>query len=490
MKSLGHTPLQPGVAIALFALTALGCAVGPNYEPPEIQTPDVWHQELTAGLGEGDASLETWWQNLNDPVLDGLIERATAGNLDLAEAVSRINEGLARRGIAVGEWFPGVNAGFDYARQQLSEEIPGPSFDSKPFNSLSTGLDASWEIDLFGRIRRSVDAADGELAADNEDYRDVLVIHYPSVAQLYVEARALQTRIEYAGSNVQSQLGTLELTIDRNKAGLVGDLDVRQAELNVARTESVIPALRIRLAETTHRLAVLVGGYPDAVDAELAKPAPIPSVPDEVAVGLPVNLLRQRPDLRSAERALAAQTARIGVATADLYPRLTLLGTFAFQATDAAKWITGDALAYSFGPAITWNIFDGGRIRANIRAQDALADQALRRYEQTVLGAYEEAENAIAGYVQERQRRDALERSVDAARDSVMLVTELYRAGLVDFQNVLDMERSLFDQQDQYAQSQGEVTGNLIRLYRALGGGWAPDQVLMAAVDEAKALTE
>ena len=475
-----NTPQPPRTLLALCALALLlvsGCAVGPNYAKPELDTPDAWHQELVRGLGTGDANLETWWTVFEDPLLLSLIERATQKSPDLRGAVARVAEASARRGIAVGEWFPTVDSAVLYDRSKRSDEVLGdilPGSSLAPQNLYSAGLGASWEVDLFGRVRRSVEAADADLAATLEDYRDVLVVLYAEVAINYVEVRALQKRITYAESNVRSQQETLELVLARNRAGLVGDLDVRQAELNLARTESALPLLRESLVAAVNRLAVLTGEYPGALTPAIAPLAPVPSPPGAVGVGLPTNLLRQRPDLRRAERELAAQTARIGVATADLYPRLMLLGTFSFDAVSASNWITAAAQAWSLGPQIRWNLFDGGRIRSNVRAQDARTQQALLVYEKTVLSAVAEVEDSIAAYSQEQERVDALRRSAEAAEQSVELVKVLYRSGLTHFQNVLDMEKSLFEEQDALARSQGRVSQNLIRVYRALGGGWSP----------------
>jgi NodT family efflux transporter outer membrane factor (OMF) lipoprotein len=456
-------------------MLAAGCAVGPNYAAPEPDVPDRWHQELARGLAEGQAPLQTWWTTLDDLMLDSLIERAVAGNLDLKQAVARVDEARARRGIARGQWFPTIDSLSSYSRTQISEEaFPVPGVGGNAQNLYSVGLDASWEIDLFGRIRRSTESANASLEATVEDYRDTLVLLLAEVGRAYVDVRTFQQRIDYARSNVRTQRGSLRLTRDRNAAGLVSNLDVRQAELNLATTEALIPSLQIGLTLAINRLGVLLGQHPTALRSELETPASIPSPPSEVLVGLPTELLRQRPDLRSAERQLAAQTAQIGVAKADLYPRLALLGTFAFDALDAAKLFTGDAGAFSFGPAVRWNFFDGGRIRANVRAQESLTEQAFLGYEQTVLLALEEVEDAFVAYVQENERRDTLQRSVAAADAAVKLVNTLYRTGLTDFQNVLDTERSLFQQQDQLAQSEGQVTQNLIQIYRALGGGWSP----------------
>ena len=456
-------------------MLAAGCAVGPNYAQPEPEMPDRWHQDLARGLAEGQAPLQTWWTTLDDPLLDSLVERAVAGNLDLKQAVARVDEARARRGIARGEWFPTLGSLSSYSREKISEEaFPIPGIGGNAQNRYTAGLDASWEIDLFGRIRRSTESADASLEAIVEDYRDTLVLLLSEVGQAYVDVRSFQQRIDYARSNVRTQQGSLRLTSDRNAAGLVSDLDVRQAELNLATTEAFIPSLQIGLTVAINRLGVLLGQHPTALRAELETPTPIPSPPSEILVGLPTELLRQRPDLRSAERQLAAQTAQIGVAKADLYPRLALLGTFAFDALDAAKLFTGDASAFSFGPAVRWNLFDGGRIRSNVKAQESLTEQALLGYEQTVLLALEEVEDAFVAYVQENERRDMLQRSVTAADAAVKLVNTLYRTGLTDFQNVLDSERSLFQRQDELAESEGRVTQNLVQIYRALGGGWSP----------------
>jgi NodT family efflux transporter outer membrane factor (OMF) lipoprotein len=321
-------------------------------------------------------------------------------------------------------------------------------------------------------VRRSVEATEADFEASLELYRDVLVVLYASVATSYVEVRSLQKRIRYAEANINAQAETLELVRARNRAGLVGDLDLREAELNLARTESFLPDLRQGLTAAINRIGVLVGEYPSALYDELREPQEIPLLPYQVLVGLPTDLVRQRPDLRQAERELAAQTARIGVATADLYPRLTLLGSFSFDASSSGDWFSAAAQSLSLGPQLRWNLFDGGSIRSNIRAQDALAEQALVRYEQAVLEAVEEVENALASYANESDRLDALRRSTTAALKAVELVKALYRLGLVDFQNVLDQERSLFEEQDNLAASEGRVTQNLIRVYRTLGGGW------------------
>jgi multidrug efflux system outer membrane protein len=464
------------LAVAVVVLVG-GCTVGPDYEAPRTEMPDLWQQKLTEGLAEGKADLRTWWTVLSDPVLDGLIDRATVGNLDLKQAVARILQARAQLGIAGGEQFPSVDATGTVERSRISNEVAGSTAppQKRTDTFYSGGLDASWELDFWGRIRRNVESADASLGGSIWDYRDTLVVLYADVATNYVEIRTLQARIQSALNNVKTQQGALRLTIDRNRAGLAPDLDVRQAELNLATTEAFVPQLRSDLAQALHRLAVLLGEFPSAIDTELAEPAPIPGPPKQVSVGLPAELLRQRPDIRAAERQLAAQTAQIGVATSDLYPRFTLSGAFAFEAFSLSNLFKWDARSWSFGPAFRWNIFDAGRIRSNINLQDALTQQLLASYEQTVLTGVEDVEDAIAAYTEEKVRQEALRRSVVAAQASTRLVETLYRTGLTDFQNVLDTQRSLFTQEDQLAQSTGLVTENLIRLYKALGGGWAPE---------------
>ncbi len=465
-------------ASLLVAATVLAActAVGPDYTPPATQMPDLWYQELSRGLESGDADLRTWWTTLNDPTLNDLVDRAAQGNLDVQVALARVQAARALIGVASGEQLPSVDASGVVEYGRVSEgTAPNVAGRNRSDTLFSTGLDATWEIDFWGRIARSVESADADFQATVEDYRDALVVLYAEVASTYVDVRTLQQRIRSAIGNVQTQRETLRLVQERRRAGLASDLEVAQARLNLSRTESAVPPLREALGRAVHQLGVLLGEPPPALYATLGEVEPIPDVPAEVIVGLPHELLRQRPDIRSAERQLAAQTARIGVATADLYPRFSLFGFFAFEAFDAAMWFNGGSLAYGLGPSVRWNLFDGGRVRSRIDLEDALTQQRLATYEQTVLNALREAEDAMVGFVQEQQRRDALARSVEAARTATRLVNELYVTGLTDFQNVQDTERNRFEQEDQFAESEGRVVQNLIALYKALGGGWNPE---------------
>jgi len=458
-------------------LLGSGCmSVGPDYTAPETTVPDLWHQDLTRGLNTSEPDLQQWWTSFDDPLLDDVIRASSAGNLGLKDALARLLESRARIGIAAGEQAPSINASGDIERSRLSRGVADGVDDSRQRTSTlnQIGMDATWEIDLWGRISRSIESADATYQASFEDYRDALISLYADVALTYTDIRTFQARITAALGNVETQRKTLRLVRDRRASGLASDLEVAQAELNLARTESLVPALRSGFKQSIHRLSVLIGRPPSTLYPRFASAEPIPAPPSSIAVGAPAEVMRQRPDIRSAERALAAQTAQIGVATADLYPRFTLSGFFAFQKFGVSEFLNPKNLGYAFGPTMVWNVFDGGRIRSNIKVQDSLTEQALLNYEQTVITALQEVEDAMVGFVQESERRDTLARSVKAAQQSVDLVQTLYVTGLTDFQNVQDQERSLFQQQDALEESKGLVTANLINLYQALGGGWAP----------------
>jgi NodT family efflux transporter outer membrane factor (OMF) lipoprotein len=360
------------------------------------------------------------------------------------------------------------------------EDVGNP-FVADPIDSWIFGLDLSWEIDLFGRIRRTVEASDAQLQASVEDYRDVLVTLYAEVGSAYVDARTFQTRLDFATRNVEAQRYSLELTRDRFSAGLTSALDVAQAEQNLAQTESTIPSLTIGLEASLNRLAVLLGEAPGELHDELEAYAGLPQPDDKVAYGIPADLLRRRPDIRQAERLLASQTARIGIATADLYPTLSLGGSVGLEALDFEDLGDGSSLFWSIVPQISWPIFTGGKIRNQIRAEEARADQALAAYEQTVLLALEEVQNSLVAYGQEKLRRDRLLEAVQASQRAVDLVETQYVSGLTNFQNFLDAQRSLFRQQDELAESAGEVVNNLITLNKALGGGWSPSRAEVTA---------
>lgn len=467
-----------GAVGLLSILLVSGCRVGPDYVPPTPSVPDQWHQKTMEGLTEGSASLDTWWKVFDDPVLEKYMREARTDNLNLKAAYSRVMESLAILGVASGTYWPQLDAVGEYYRSRASDngplaDLPGGGDTN---NLYFGGLDATWEIDVFGRISRSVEAASAQMEASVEDYRGVLVALYSQIAQSYIDLRAIQARIQYAQANISLQKNTLKLTQDRRKLELVPELDVQQATLNLSVTQARLPDLRRLEAWAIHRLGVLLGKPPATLYNELSVFAKIPAPPESVTMGLPAELLRQRPDVRQAERRVAAQTALVGVATANLYPVFSLSGTFALESLDlkdAADW---DSHTWGFGPSFRWNLFDGKRIRNAIKVREAQTEQAVIAYEQTVLRALEDVENSMVAYTREKQRAQALQRSVDAAKKSVDLVKSLYEIGLTDFQNVLDMERTLAEQEDQLADSQGMVAKYLVRLYAALGGGWSVEK--------------
>ncbi|MCX5906029.1 MAG: efflux transporter outer membrane subunit [Deltaproteobacteria bacterium] len=449
------------VGIAIVILT--GCAsVGPNYSPPKASVSTDWHTQLKGGLTAQEMNQQTlsaWWTTLNDPVLSRLIDRAVSGNLDLKKAEARIREARARRGIATDARFPTLDASGSVVRTRSSEETGT----GKTSNLYAVGIDAGWELDIFGGVRRSVEAVEADLGASQEGLRDVLVSLLAEVALNYIEVRTYQARLTVAEANLAAQNETYQLT---------DELAVEQARYNLENTRSQIPTLRTGSEQGMNRIAVLLGEQPGTVHTDLERYIPIPVIPLKVAVGVPADVLRRRPDVRRAERELAAQTARIGVATADLYPKFKLSGSIGLEAFSSGNLVSSDSRTLSGGPSVTWRIFDAGAIRQNIEVQSALQEQYLIAYEAALLSALKEVENAIVAYAEEQNRRQSLIETTRAAQRAGDLAQHKYQAGLADFNNVLDAQRSLLSFQDQLAQSDGTVTSNLVRLYKALGGGW------------------
>jgi multidrug efflux system outer membrane protein len=462
-----------GVAAAWLS----GCEVGPRYQRPQEAAPAAWGEAAEGGLNSAAADLGLWWASLGDPELSALVERAVAANHELRIAEARLREARAERLTVAAGRVPEVDATGEAIHQRISPNIfpslgPGGFVIPGEQNLFQLGFDATWELDVFGRVRRSVEAAGADVGAAEENRRDVLVTMLAEVARNYVEARAFQRRLEIARLNIAAQRQSAELTRARFAGGVSSELDATRAEALLATTESEVPTLQTGFKQAVHRLGVLIGREPGALMAELAEPAAIPAAPDEVRIGAPADVVRRRPDIRRAERELAAATARVGVATADLYPRFSLTGSFGFQSAKVASLFDSSSRFYSIGPALQWPIFDAGRIRANIGVQEARTEQALEAYEQTVLRAFEDVENAMVAYAREQERRVALGRAVDANERSVELAGELYGRGLADFLSVLDAQRALFQSQDQLAQSTRAVTSDLIAVYKALGGGW------------------
>jgi NodT family efflux transporter outer membrane factor (OMF) lipoprotein len=460
------------LAAALFPLLlAVACtSVGRDHVPPTAAVPATF-READAVLTNAPADLAAWWRRLDDPLLDRLVDRAVRQNLDVEAALARVLEARALRGLAHAEFFPTLDAQAGYRRLGDSENTPLGNF-AVDSDRYTVGLATSWEVDLWGRVRRSVEAADAELGSRVETVRAVLVTVVAEVASNYVQLRELQERLRIATDNLGLQQQTLELVETRFASGLVEERDVAQARSNLASTRSRVPALQQAQRVAENRLAVLLGLTPGALATELAAALPIPVPPAQVAVGVPADVVRRRPDVRAAERDLAAATARIGMAEADLYPRLVLLGNVGLEADHATDLFEGRSGVLAVGPSLSWNLFDAGRTRRQIAAQDARAQQAMLRWEHTVLVALEEAENAMTAFVREQTRRSHLADAAAEARRAVQFASTQYTEGLTDFQNVLDSQRATADLEDQLAQSRATITANLIALYKALGGGW------------------
>lgn len=467
--------------LAGFFLLILGCSVGPDYQAPITVMPGAWIEGANVGdvrIDAQPAELARWWGEFNDPLLDSLIERAAKSNLDIALAEARLREARALYGVtAAGAW-PTVDVTESYTRIRTSENafaagrVAPQGGGNLEQNLFRTGFDSSWEIDLFGATRRRVEAAQAGVDAAVEDRRAVLVTLLGDVARNYIDLRGLQRQLIVARANLSAQQETARLTKIRFDAGLTSDLDSAQAEGLAQQTAAQIPALESVLKQTAYRLDLLLGHQPGALADELTLDAPIPALPPTAHVGLPAELLRRRPDIRRAERQLAAASAEVGAATADLYPKFSLTGAFGLQSVSASDWFTGRSRFWSIGPTISWPIFDAGRIRANIEVRNAQQEQALRNYEKSVLTALGDVESALVNYAKEQSRYRSLLEATAANRRAVDLANELYRQGLVAFLNVLDAQRTLYVTENDLAQSEANMASNLVLLYKALGGGW------------------
>ncbi|TKB27175.1 efflux transporter outer membrane subunit [Desulfopila sp. IMCC35006] len=449
----------------------LGCAkVGPDYFRPDLKTPAAWQAPMAQSLTNGPVDrqiLAQWWTLLKDPLLSSYIHQAIAGNLDLDQARSRLLQARASRDISSAGLLPAVDASGSVTRSGTSNSSGGNDL---TYHSL--GFDAGWELDLFGGRRRAVEAAQAKAEASEEDLRDVLVSLLAEVALNYIDIRTYQARLQIARDNLAAQQEIFALTEARYQSGLTSELALQQAKYLVSSTRAQIPDLQTGLANAANALAVLLGRPPGSLNEQLKENVPLPTLPLSVAVGIPADTLRSRPDIRKAERLLAAQTAQIGVATAELYPAFKLSGSVGLDALSIGKLFNSGSGSYSFGPSFSWPVFDGGAIQGNIQLQNFLQQEALAGYKAAVLSALKEVEGALVAYAQEQQRYQALHDSVEAAEQASALAEMQYEAGLINFTEVLDTRRSLLSFQDQATQSSAAMTGNLIRLYKALGGGW------------------
>lgn len=462
------------IVFVVGSFLVTGCVtVGPDYVRPEISAPQKWTVKssgsTTAEPGDSRA-LTRWWATLNDPQLTDLIGRAVNNNLDLKKAQASVREARALRGVSAAEQYPSLDAAASASKQRTSQATGGGTTQTV----YSAGLDASWELDIFGGKRRAVEAAQADLEASEADLNSVLVSLAGEVALNYVDLRSYQAKLTIAEANRDAQAETYQIAEWRVEAGLVTQLDLEQAKMSLEQTRAQLPSLQASLAAAKNRLAVLLGKHPGTLDSELSEVKPIPRAEMTIAVGIPADALRNRPDVQKVERQLAAQTARIGVTTADLYPKLSLTGSIGLEALSPGKVFSAGNESVGLTLPISWNLFDAGRVRQNIKVQNARQEQALAQYEATILSALEEVENALVAYDKQQSRLQYLTAAEQAAEQAFVLAKTQYTSGLTDFQVVLDSQRSLLTVQELRAISETEVTADLIRLYKALGGGWTP----------------
>ena len=475
-KSSGGGTAKAVTALLVVAASGVllsGCAVGPNYRQPETKVDAAFGNAGQPNVATNQTAL-TWWQGFNDARLNALVTQAFASNQDLRIAAARVREARALRSEAILNLAPIVHANASYNRSVASvdSEPFALSRDQRTLGLYNTGFDATWEVDIFGRVRRSVEAATAEVALAEANRRDVLVTLAAELARNYFDLRGTQQQLKVFRRNADTQRETVELTLSKFRAGRTTELDVARARTQLDSTLAVIPPLEALLKRDIHRLGVLTGQQPTALESELAPPAPLPAMSVLVNIGNPADLLRRRPDINAAERALAAATAGIGVETADLFPRLTFNGKIGLESSQIAGLARDGGDTYSFGPHLTWAALDLGRVRARITASRARADAELASYEKAVLTALEETENSLVEFGRERERRDHLNAASRNAREAFDLARQRYDGGVTDFLVVLDAERTLLDIEAQLAQSETRTATALVAIYKAMGGGW------------------
>lgn len=467
-----------------------GCTVGPNYNGTDPRVSGSFGATTRSASTQPSPAatqpaaivdLARWWESFNDATLDKLIVEGVHANLDVRIAQSRVTQAREQLRSNKADLLPTLDASAGYSRSRTSKNVDAGAFGGSTEQDLfQAGFDAGWELDVFGGTRRSIEAAGYALEAQVDARRNALVSLLSEVAQNYILLRGYQYQLSIAEKNVAAQSDTVKLQQQKLQAGIATDLTVAQAQSLVATTQAQIPTLETQIRFAIHRLSILLDREPAELVDELTVEAPLPVGPPNVPAGLPAELVRRRPDVRQAERNVAEATASIGVATAELYPKFSLAGSVGLSSAKLTNLPNSSSVTYSVGPSMSWRLFDFGQIRANIRIQNAIAEQAFISYRQTVLSALEEVENAIVNYDREQARRASLQQAVQANRRALGLARQLYDAGVVDFLNVLTAQQSLFQAEDALAQSDSIVSTNLVALYKALGGGWEPSEGLDA----------
>jgi NodT family efflux transporter outer membrane factor (OMF) lipoprotein len=468
------------LSVTLFLLSLAGCKVGPDFTQPVASVAEKWLESDDPAVRTDRQDYEHWWTAFHDPTLDRLIDLAYRQNLTLMEAGTRVLEARASLGIAIGEFYPqtqqiGANVGYNQASQV--DAVSNPQHQLENYWRAAMGAQIAWELDLWGKFRRGVESADAAYLASIASYDDVLVTLLGDVATTYIGIRTLQQQINIAQENVIKQQKALQIARDRFHGGTATGLDVFQAQNVLAQTQSTIPQLTAQLQQGEDALRVLLGMTPQSLDSLLTGPPTIPVPPDNVAVGIPADLLRRRPDIRSAELRAAAQSAQIGMAKADLFPAFSLTGVFGTVAATSGsnrlnEVFSVPGIQFAFGPTFTWPIFNYGQITNNVRAQDAHLQTLLIDYRNTVLKAQQEVENGLSAFLQGRRQVNDLRRSVAAANSALSVALDQYLLGTRDFTTVLTAEQNLYQAQSSLASASGNLSSSLASLYRSLGGGW------------------
>ncbi len=471
--------------VPIVAILALGACtkVGPDFEPPEAPLQGNWLEQTDARVKAEPADFSTWWQVFDDPVLSELIDTAVRQNLTLQSAGLRVLEARAQLGIAVGAQYPQVqDAVGRYRHVRNSRNGPNESANDRNYQELTVGIDSSWEIDFWGKFARAIESTDAALGATVANYDDFLVILTAEVASFYVTVREAEERERLARENAEVQRRSLQIANARFRAGAVTELDVQQARALLAETESDIPRFQILRRQSQNALAVLLGIPPAQLVAILGGEGQIPSAPEQVAVGVPNELLRRRPDIRRAELQAAAQSAQIGVARAQLFPAFSLGGFVGMKTTatvdgrsnnaDLGDIFSSDSFTGFIGPSISWPFLNYGRLTNNVRVQDARLQALIADYQNAVLEAYREVEDGLIGFLRSREQAGFLTTSVQASQRAVQLALLQYRQGTADYTRVLNTQTALVERQDNLAVAQSAIAQNLILSYRGLGGGW------------------
>ena len=473
---------KAGIVAVAGMLLVSGCkTVGPDFEKPEVPVADTWLESENDSVDTTKTSYQDWWEVFADPVLSKLIDSAYQQNLSLEIAGLRVMEARAQLGIATGLKYPqsqSVGGGYAYSRSSIN----APPLSNLPDDIVqnvdrtngvwSASFDAAWEADVWGKFRRGVEAADANLAASMLNYDAVLVTLTGDIAALYTTVRTLQERLDYASANVKLQQHAVDLANSRFTLGATSELDVQQARGLLYNTQSLIPILNLNIERTQNTLSLLLGMPPSNLDAMLGTSRNIPVAPATVAVGIPADLLRRRPDVRAAEMAAAAQSAIIGVSQADLYPSFVLAGSLGLAGGSISNLFDGGATTGFITPFFKWNIFNYGRIKNNVRVQDSLFEQAVTSYQNTALLAAKEVQDGLQGFLRTREQVGHLTKAVQASDRAAELALAQYSQGASDYTRVLNTQTALLQQQDTLTAARGQVISNLVATYKALGGGW------------------